>query len=137
MIQGVRELCLSCHADARGKLVAIEGRKDLPFDIRRIYYIYGTSPDAVRGRHAHRDLNQVLLCVSGSCEILLDNGSERQVVRLDSPDRGLYLYGFIWREMRNFSPDCVLLALVDRPYDPADYVYDYALVAEKGEKAGQ
>mgnify|MGYP003302756254 CR=1 FL=1 len=125
MISGVQWITFTAHGDSRGSLIAIENNKDIPFPIRRIYYIYGSSYDAVRGKHAHKDLNQVLICVSGSCDIFLDNGKEKETVHLDSRDKGIYIYGFIWREMMHFSEDCVLLALVDRPYDPEDYVFDH------------
>lgn len=125
MLTGVERIAFTSHADARGALVAIENNRDLPYAIQRIYYIYGAAGDAVRGKHAHKDLKQTLVCVAGSCDILLDNGHEREIVRLDRPDVGIYIHGLIWREMMHFSPDCVLLALVDRPYDPQDYIHDY------------
>ena len=130
MIKGVEWINFTTHGDERGSLIAIENNKDIPFPIRRIYYIYGSLYDAVRGKHAHKDLNQILICVSGSCDILLDNGEEREVAHLDAKDKGIYIYGFIWREMMHFSPDCVLLALVDKPYDPKDYVFDYDLMLQ-------
>ena len=84
MISGVQWITFTAHGDSRGSLIAIENNKDIPFPIRRIYYIYGSSYDAVRGKHAHKDLNQVLICVSGSCDILLDNGKEKEAVHLES-----------------------------------------------------
>ncbi len=125
MIKGVDEISFSVHGDERGKLIAIESGKDLDFDIRRVYYIYDTAADVVRGKHAHIDLRQVMLCVSGSCEVLVDNGTERRTVTLDSPDRGIFIHDLVWREMLSFSDGCVLLVLVDRPYDTADYIFDY------------
>ena len=77
------------HGDERGQLIAIEERKDLPFDIKRVYYIYDTLPGVHRGFHAHRSLEQILVCVHGSCKILLDNGFEQEIVTLDHPSDGL------------------------------------------------
>lgn len=125
MIDGVKPITFPVHGDDRGSLIAIESFKEIDFAIGRIYYIYGTTPDTVRGKHAHKDLKQILVCVRGQCDILIDNGSEREIVRLSSPDQGIYITGFVWREMLNFSSDCVLLAITDKAYDVADYVYDY------------
>ncbi len=125
MIRGVEHIAFAVHGDERGKLIAIEGGRDLEFDIRRIYYIYGTEKNATRGKHAHIDLRQVMLCVSGSCDVLVDNGFEKEIVTLDRPHEGIYISNFIWREMMHFSPNCVLLVLVDRPYDANDYIFDY------------
>ena len=136
MISGVDWIRFSSFGDERGSLVPIENDKDIPFRIGRIYYIYDTAPDAVRGKHAHKDLNQVLLCLSGSCDVLLDNGKEREIVTLNTREEGIYIHGFIWREMLHFSADCDLLALVDRPYDPEDYVFDYSVVKRFAEEGG-
>lgn len=125
MIAGVERIAFHIHGDDRGSLIAIESNADVPFSICRVYYIFNTCPTAVRGKHAHKDLKQVLVCVHGSCDILLDNGYEQQTVHLSEQDAGVYIYGYIWREMLNFSDDCVLLTLVNRPYSKADYVFDY------------
>lgn len=126
------------HGDDRGQLIAIEEQKDLPFDIKRVYYIYDTLPGVRRGFHAHRCLEQILLCVHGSCKILLDNGREKADVVLDKPWEGLYISNDMWREMYDFSPDAVLLVLASEYYDEADYIRNYddflALVREKEEK---
>ena len=134
MIRGVKPIAFRVHGDERGKLIAIEGGNDIEFDFKRIYYIYGANYDIVRGKHAHIDLKQVMFCVSGSCDILVDNGLERETITLDSPDKGIYIYSFIWREMMHFSPDCVLLVLVDRPYDADDYIFDYRVFSEAAKK---
>jgi len=134
MIEGTERISFPCHGDERGKLIAIENNKEIPFKIGRIYYIFDAAGDVVRGKHAHKDLNQVLLCLNGSCDILLDNGRERETVHLDTPEWGIYIHGFVWREMMHFSENCVLLALVDKPYDPADYVYDYDVVAQSAKE---
>ncbi len=113
------------HGDDRGQLVAIEEEQDLPFDVRRVYYIYDTLPGVRRGFHAHRQLQQILLCVNGSCKIHLDNGYETAEVVLDKPNEGLYISNDMWREMYDFSEGAVLLVLADQHYDEADYIRDY------------
>ena len=113
------------HGDERGQLVAIEEQKDLPFDIKRVYYIYDTLPGVRRGFHAHQNLEQILICVSGSCKIHLDNGRETAEVLLDKPWEGLYISNDMWREMYDFSEGAVLLVLASRHYDEADYIRDY------------
>lgn len=113
------------HGDDRGKLVAIEQCKDIPFKIKRVYYMYDTTDGFVRGCHAHRHLEQILICVHGSCQIRLDSGREQTVVPLSKPDEGLYLSSNIWREMFDFSPGAVLLVLASELYDENDYIRDY------------
>lgn len=113
------------HGDDRGQLVAIEAQKDLPFDIKRVYYIYDTLPGVRRGFHAHRNLQQILVCVNGSCKIHLDNGFETAEVTLDKPYEGLYISNDMWREMYDFTPGTVLLVLASEYYDEADYIRNY------------
>ncbi|MBE7001504.1 MAG: WxcM-like domain-containing protein [Ruminococcaceae bacterium] len=113
------------HGDDRGQLIAIEAGKDLPFDVKRVYYIYDTLPGVRRGFHAHRNLQQILICVSGSCKIHLDNGFDTAEVLLDRPDLGLYISNDMWREMYDFSEGAVLLVLASQHYDEADYIRNY------------
>lgn len=113
------------HGDERGQLVAIEAGQDLPFEINRVYYIYDTLPGVRRGFHAHLELQQILLCVNGSCKIHLDNGYETAEVLLDKPNEGLYISNDMWREMYDFSEGAVLLVLASNHYDEADYIRDY------------
>jgi len=112
--------------DNRGALVAIEGNKNIPFGIKRIYYIYGANKNTVRGKHAHRDLNQILICISGSCKILLDDGNEATEILLDRPNLGLFIGGMTWREMFNFTEDCTLMILADEYYNKNEYIRDYS-----------
>lgn len=111
--------------DARGSLVALEGEKTVPFAIKRVYYIFGTEPGVARGFHAHRNLKQVAVCVTGSCRMILDDGITREDVILGSPTEGLLIEGLVWREMHDFSEDCVLLVLASEHYDENDYIRDY------------
>lgn len=113
------------HGDDRGQLVAIETMKDIPFEVKRVYYIYDTLPGVRRGFHAHRALEQILLCVHGSCKIHLDNGVDTAEVLLDKPNEGLYISNDMWREMYDFSDGAVLLVLASHHYDEADYIRNY------------
>lgn len=113
------------HGDDRGQLIAIEEMQDIPFDVKRIYYIYDTLPGVRRGFHAHRNLQQILICVNGSCKIHLDNGFDTAEVLLDRPDLGLYISNDMWREMYDFSEGAVLLVLASQHYDEADYIRNY------------
>lgn len=113
------------HGDSRGQLIAIEQLKDIPFEIKRVYYLYDTTEGITRGYHAHKNLQQVLICVHGSCKIRLDDGKSKEIVTLDKPNEGLYVANNMWREMFDFSPDAVLLVLASELYDEADYIRDY------------
>jgi dTDP-4-dehydrorhamnose 3,5-epimerase-like enzyme len=126
------------HGDDRGQLIAIEALEHIPFEVKRVYYIYDTLPGVRRGFHAHRNLEQILICVSGSCMIHLDNGYETQEVLLNSPAEGLYIANDMWREMYDFSKDAVLLVLASEKYDEADYIRNYDtfmdMIRDKEEK---
>lgn len=113
------------HNDQRGTLVSLEQFKNIPFEIKRVYYMYGTKDGTRRGYHAHKKLKQVLICVSGSCKLLLDDGREKNVVSLDSPSKGLYIESNIWREIFDFSHDAVLMVLASEYYDESDYIRNY------------
>ncbi len=113
------------HGDTRGQLVALEEKKEIPFDIKRVYYIYDTLEGVRRGFHAHKTLKQLLICVHGSCKVLLDDGKEKEIVVLDKPYEGIFIQSNMWREMYDFSKDAVLLVLASEIYDEADYIRDY------------
>ncbi|MFA7077456.1 MAG: FdtA/QdtA family cupin domain-containing protein [Syntrophomonas sp.] len=113
------------RGDERGSLIAIEENRDIPFDIRRVYYIFATREGVSRGLHAHRKLQQVMICIHGSCRVWLDDGAEKVSVPLDNSSRGVLLDSMIWHEMYDFSPDCVLLILASDFYDESDYIRDY------------
>jgi len=113
------------HGDERGQLVALEEYKDIPFNIKRVYYMYDTVEGVIRGHHAHKSLEQILICIHGSCKIKLDNGSEKKVVLLEKPYEGLYVANNMWREMYDFSKDAVLMVLASEIYDENDYIRDY------------
>jgi len=111
--------------DSRGSLIALEIFQDIPFDIKRVYYIFDTLNGVSRGFHAHQNLKQVLVCVKGSCQILLDDGNSKDNIVLNNPHTGLFIEDLVWREMHDFSDDCVLLVLASEHYDESDYIRDY------------
>lgn len=117
---------LQIKGDDRGSLIAIEQNKDINFDIKRVYYIYGTKKGVRRGFHAHKQLTQLLVAVSGSCKVLLDNGKEKKEIFLDDPTKGLVINSLVWREMFDFSDGCVLMVIADQMYDESDYIRDYS-----------
>ena len=108
-----------------GSLVFLEAGRDVPFDVKRVYYIFDVADSARRGFHAHRALHQYLICIHGSCKVLLDDGKNKETVVLDKAYEGLYVGPSMWHEMFEFSKDCVLLVLASDYYDEADYIRDY------------
>lgn len=112
--------------DDRGSLVALEANRHIPFEVKRVYYIFGTKPGVSRGFHAHKNLQQFAVCVSGKCRMLLDDGIKKESIWLDSPTKGLLIGNNVWREMHEFSDDCVLLVLASEHYDESDYIRDYS-----------
>lgn len=111
--------------DERGSLVALEAGKTVPFAIKRVYYIFGTKQGVARGFHAHKNLKQIAVCVTGKCRMILDDGKIRQEAWLDSPTKGLFIDDLVWREMYDFSENCVLLVLASEHYDEVDYIRNY------------
>lgn len=121
----IKLVTLPSHGDERGSLISLESLASVPFEIKRVYYLFGTKRDVIRGFHAHKNLKQLAICVSGSCRFELDNGIIRESVLLSSPKQGLLVEDMIWREMHDFSENCVLLVLASELYDESDYVRDY------------
>lgn len=122
---------LPSFSDDRGGLVAIESNQSIPFEVKRIYYIFNTSDNKPRGFHAHIDLKQVAICLNGSCRFILDDGNSREDVVLNSPTQGLIIEGLIWREMYDFSKDCILLVLASDHFNEDDYIRCYGDFLEK------
>lgn len=126
------------HGDNRGMLVALEELRDIPFEIKRVYYMYNTGKNVHRGFHAHHNLQQILICIHGTCKVLLDNGKEKKIISLEKPYEGLYITNDMWREMYDFSEDAVLIVLASDYYNEDDYIRDYdeflKIVNSKGEK---
>jgi len=121
-------------ADARGNLSFIEENKHIPFTVKRVYYLYDVPSGATRGGHAHKTMEQIIIAVSGSFDVVLDDGVTRKSFSLNRPHRGLYVPPGIWRELENFSSNSVALSLVSTLYDEADYIRDYATFKEMVKK---
>lgn len=121
----IKLIQLQKHGDERGALVALEENKNIPFPIKRVYYLFNTGNGVRRGFHAHKKLKQVAIAVRGSCRFTLDDGKEKIDLLLDNPAQGLLIESFIWREMYDFSDDCVLMVLADDFYDESDYLRSY------------
>ncbi|MFA7090442.1 MAG: FdtA/QdtA family cupin domain-containing protein [Arcobacteraceae bacterium] len=111
--------------DERGSLIAIEQGYNAPFEIKRVYYIFDTKKGVERGFHAHIRLKQICIAIKGSCSFVLDNGEKREEIKLTNPTQGIFIEGLIWREMKDFSHDCVLLVLASEHYDENDYIRCY------------
>lgn len=116
--------------DERGNLVVVEGGQAIPFDIKRIFYIYGSDTEVVRGSHANLRSEFVMINVSGTSKVKVDNGHEQRILELNRPRMGLYLKSMVWKEMYDFSPDSVLLVLSNEHYDPNEYIRDYKTYLE-------
>lgn len=123
----IRWIDFQSLGDDRGELIALEigMEKTIPFEIKRVYYIYRTAEGVSRGFHAHRNLKQVAVCISGRCRMVIDDGQVREEVWMSSPSKGLLIKNMVWREMHDFSADCVLLVLASEHYNEADYIRNY------------
>ena len=116
---------MQIFGDERGKLVSLEGCKNIPFDIKRVYYIFDTLPNQNRGMHAHKNKEQIIIAMDGACQFILDDGKNKESVWLNRPDVGLYIGKNMWREMRHFSYGCKLMVLASDYYDEKEYIRDY------------
>lgn len=113
------------YGDNRGKLVVVEGEQDVPFKIERVFYIYGSDKQVIRGQHANRNSKFVLINISGSSKVKLDNGFEIKIVELNRPMMGVYIDTMVWKDMFDFSEDSVLLVLTNTHYNSSEYIRDY------------
>lgn len=112
------------YSDNRGYLSVVENGIDIPFEIKRIYYLYMV-PEVARGAHAHRELQQLLIATSGSVDVIMDDGQEKKIFHLDRPWKGLLIPSGLWRDLENFSGGAVLMCLASERYDADDYIRDY------------
>jgi len=111
--------------DERGSLISLEENQNIPFVMKRVYYIFGTDSDTPRGFHAHKELRQMAICVKGQCDITMDDGKSKATVTLDTPNTGLLIDVMQWHVMDKFSSDCVLMVVASDHYDEADYIRNY------------
>jgi dTDP-4-dehydrorhamnose 3,5-epimerase-like enzyme len=121
----VRIIDLPKISDPRGNLTFMEGRRHLPFGLKRVYYLYDVPGGAARGGHAHKQLEQFIIAASGSFDVVVDDGREEKCFFLNRPYYGLFIPRMVWRELRNFSSGSVCLVLASELYDPADYYRDH------------
>lgn len=121
--------------DERGHLTVLEGNKNIPFEIKRVYYLTDTKSGVARGFHAHKTLEQVAVCVSGRCRMLLDDGVRKEETWLDSPTKAIRLERMVWHEIHEFTEDCVLLVLASDYYDETDYIRSYSDFLEQVKNA--
>ena len=124
-MQKYKVLNFNVHSDKRGNLISLADNKEIPFKIKRIYYTLNMPNKAIRGGHAHKRLDEVMVCLHGSCDFVLDDGKEKITITLDRPNKGLYIKANVWRDFRNFSPDCVVILIASDYYDTEDYIRDY------------
>lgn len=117
--------------DSRGNLSFIEEQNQIPFQIKRVYYLYDVPSGATRGGHAHKALEQIIIALSGSFDVILDDGRNKQAYFLNRPHYGLYIPPGVWRELENFSSNSIALSLVSAPYEESDYIRDYETFKKK------
>jgi len=111
--------------DAKGSLIAFEENQNVPFDIKRVFYIYGTQQDVARGQHSHYKTKQLLVAVNGGCKVTLDDGENTKTYVLNKPNVGLFQDALLWGTMHDFSEDCILMVFADTYYDENDYIRNY------------
>lgn len=121
----IKKVMFPERVNATGKLTFMESDKDVPFQIKRVYYVYDVTKGERRGFHAHRTLDQYLICINGECKVLLDNGKEKCDVLLNHPSQGLYVGPGVWHEMFDFSEGAILLVFASDYYDETDYIRSY------------
>ena len=128
-MQHVTEQCKVLNfadlGDERGKLVVVEGSQDIPFKIERVFYIYGSDSEVVRGQHANRESEFVLINVGGTSKVRIDNGHSEAIIELNKPMMGLYIPTMVWKDMYDFSEDSILLVLASTHYNGKEYIRDY------------
>lgn len=132
MISGGKQMIEKCRmiefpqkGDDRGHLVIVEGNQDIPFEIKRVFYIYGSDKDVIRGKHANYNTEFVLINVAGTSKVKVDDGTEQKIFSLDRPHTGIFLPRMVWKDMYDFSEDSVLLVLASEHYDETEYIRSY------------
>ncbi|MHA1598160.1 MAG: sugar 3,4-ketoisomerase [Alphaproteobacteria bacterium] len=124
-IDAAATLPVTCHENASGRLTVLQGGVDVAFDISRVFHVVGTDTETPRGKHAHLECKQALFCISGGCQVTLDDGANRKTMLLAAGGDGLYIPPGLWAEQRYMEQGTVLAVLCDQPYDEADYIRDY------------
>ncbi len=130
MIEQCRLIEFPQKGDDRGHLVIVEGNQDIPFEIKRVFYIYGSDKEVIRGKHANYNTEFVLINVAGTSKVKVDDGTNQKIFRLDRPHIGIYLPKMVWKDMYDFSHDSVLLVLASEHYDENEYIRSYSKYLE-------
>ena len=130
----VEKVCFNDFVDDRGSLLALEAGREVPFEIKRVYMIGGGFESKARGFHAHHNLSQILVCLNGSCSVIVDDGFTREEVFLSDRTQGLHISGLIWREIHGLTEKDVLVVLASEFFEEADYVRDYELFLHLSKK---
>ena len=117
---------IEMHTNEKGELLSIEANKHVPFEIKRTYFILNNHKKLDRGFHAHKNLNQAAICLTGSCSIFFDDLKEKKTVKLSSPDKLVLIPPMVWHEVREFSSDCILVVFADDFYNEEDYIRDFS-----------
>lgn len=126
MIEKCRMIEFPQKGDDRGHLVIVEGNQDIPFEIKRVFYIYGSDKDVIRGKHANYNTEFVLINVAGTSKVKVDDGTKQKIFSLDRPHTGIFLPRMVWKDMYDFSEDSVLLVLASEHYDETEYIRSYS-----------
>jgi dTDP-4-dehydrorhamnose 3,5-epimerase-like enzyme len=124
-LRDCRIIELQKRHDFRGNLTVVEGEIDIPFEISRIYYLYDVPENSDRGMHGHKNLRQLIIAMSGSFDVFLDDGCKNERIHLNRSNYGLYVHSMMWRSIENFSSNAVCLVLASERYDETDYIHDY------------
>jgi len=119
--------------DSKGNVVIVEGAMTIPFDIKRVFYMFNTPVGVTRGGHAHKRLHELIVAVAGSLDVVIDDGIEKKLVHLDTPKFGLYVPPLIWNELLNFSRDAVCLVFASEHYSSDDYIKSYESFKKMGD----
>ena len=125
LIEKCIQLNFKATGDSRGNMVVVEGGQAVPFDINRLFYIYGTDPEAVRGQHANRNSDFAMVCMCSSCKVKITDGTNEAIVSLDDPTKGIYIPRMLWKDMYDFSEDAVLMVMASTHYDANEYIRDF------------
>ncbi|MBQ9211009.1 MAG: FdtA/QdtA family cupin domain-containing protein [Clostridia bacterium] len=123
-MQGCERISIKQNVEADGTLFVMEQGREVPFPIQRIFFVSRVAPGASRGDHATKETRLILFPVAGECDVVVDNGTEQETYHMDDPAQGLMIAPMIWRSMRHFTPDCVMMAVCDRPFAPGNETYD-------------
>lgn len=123
-VKGCRMIDIKMVTEADGKLLVMEEQNPVPFEIKRIFWVKDVTAGSSRGDHATKKTNLILFPLCGSCDVEVDDGTNKEVIPMSDPTKGIYIEKMIWRSMKNFTPDCIMMAVTDRVFEPGNETYD-------------